>query len=286
MLGRSLFCIVLLLAVLNFCVNAAPQTRNAPGEKVSTHRIILHSPIPLTPTERRELNARIREFGSDMAEELVRQAYQDGGYFKAEVSAELVGIRTPGVNANTLVIQVSPGKQYRLIRISWRGVTVFSESELANLIPVRPGQLFNRTQIAEGLNAARKLYDSRGYLNYTCVPTPEVDDEAATVAFEMDVDEGGRFHFGELDVVGMEEAHSKILLSAWEGLRGRPYNGEDADKFFNRFFRSPLPDIKPENYTIRHFDEKNRSVNYSLRFAPSLRYRVSRNSQLELVERP
>ena len=100
---------------------------------------------------------------------------------------------------------------------------------------------------------------------------------------EMDVDEGGQFHFGELAVEGMEEAHRKILLSAWQQLRGRPYNREDADKFF---FRSPLTNIKPENYTIFKIDEYNLSVNYSLRFEPSLRYRVSQNSQLEPIESP
>jgi len=249
-IGRPLFYIALLLVALDFDAKAIPQTGAAPSKKVSAQRIILHSPVPLTPAERRKLNARIRQFGSDTAEELVREVYQDKGYFKPAVSAELVPIRTSSVNENALLLQVRPGRQYHLMRISWRGSTAFSESELAKLIPVRPGELFNRTKIAEGLNAARKLYGSRGYINYTCVPTPNTDDDAGTIAFEMDVDEGGQFRFGELDVQGMEEAHREILLSAWQGLRGRPYNAEDADKFFNRFFRSPWPNIKPENQSL------------------------------------
>jgi hypothetical protein len=83
----------------------------------------------------------------------------------------------------------------------------------------------------------------------------------------------------------MEEAHRGILLSAWQGLRGRPYNVEDADDFFNRYFRSPRPNIKPENYTVRRIDEANHSVNYSLQFVPWFRYRV-KGSRLEAVENP
>jgi hypothetical protein len=83
----------------------------------------------------------------------------------------------------------------------------------------------------------------------------------------------------------MEEAHREMLLSAWQRLRGRPYNVDDADAFFNHYFRSPGPDVRPENYTIRKVDEASRSVNYSLQFDPSLRYRV-KGSRLEPVETP
>jgi len=144
---------------------------------------------------------------------------------------------------------------------------------MENLIPIKSGGVFNRTTIAKGLEAARNLYLSQGYVNFTSVPTPQVDDAAGTVGFVIDVYEGGQFHFGDLDVEGMQEKHRQILLSAWEGLRGQPYNAEDADKFFKRFFSSPLRNITPENYTTRNIDEHSRSVNYSLQLLPSLRYR-------------
>lgn len=161
---------------------------------------------------------------------------------------------------------------------------MFAESELTRLIPFRSGEPFNREKIAEGPQAARKLYETRGYINFTSVPTPQVDDEAATVAFNIDVDEGSQFHFGELDVQGMEPPHRKIMLAAWEGLSGRTYNTDDADKFFNRFFRSPLPNIQPGDYTIRKIDEYHHSVSYSVQLDPYLRYRVNRNGRLEQVE--
>jgi len=184
------------------------------------------------------------------------------------------------------VIQVDLGKQYHLVGVSWRGNTALSQSDLANLIPFEPGELFNRTKIADGLNAAKKLYDSRGYINYTVIPTPLTDDDAGTVAFEMDVDEGGQFRFGELDVQGMEQAHRQMLLSAWQGLQRRPYKAQDADEFFNHFFKSPWPHINPANLAVRRIDEGNRSVNYSLQFVPWIRYHITKSSRLEEVENP
>lgn len=279
-MGWILVAIALLFLDLCGAPNAFSQLREAAKKEVSID-LIVHSPVALTPAERQDLKAKIRKIGWNDAEEIVRELYQDKGFFKAEV----VTVRTPIIKQNVLVLRVSPGKQYHLVKISWRGNTIFSESELASLIPFRPGELFNRTKIAEGLDAARKLYDSRGFINYTYIPTPQIDEDGATIAFEIDVDEGRQFRFGELHVDGMEEAHREILLSAWEGLRGRPYNVDDADKFFHRYFRSPWPNIVPENYTVRKIDDANHSVNYSLRFDPSLRYRV-KGSRLEPIENP
>jgi len=285
--ARILICIsLLLLFVAKFRAAAvAPESGDESSAKVKVQRLEFQAPVSLTPSERLKLIARLRTVGwkfsqeqtsaftKDTAEELVREAYQDKGYFKADVSAELVPIRAPGINSRALILHVRPGRQYHLVSVSWRGMTVFSESELAKLIPVRAGELFNRAKIANGLEAVRKLYDSEGYINFTSIPTPQIDDEVGTVDFEIDIDEGGQFYFGELEVEGMQEAHRRLLLSAWEGVRGQPYNTVEADKFFNRFFRSPLPHITPGDYTIRNIDTHNRLVNYSLQLTPSLLYR-------------
>ena len=281
MVGRTLFGIALLFSLWLLTAVALPQSHPA-GSKDGSIDVVLRSTVQLTPTERRTLRRDIHLYDSDTVAEIVRELHQNRGYFKAQVRV----VRTPTPAKKAVVIQVDPGKQYRLVGVSWRGNAALSQSELANLIPFEPGELFSRTKIADGLNAAKKLYDSRGYINYTVIPTPLTDDDAGTVAFEMDVDEGGQFRFGELDVQGMEQAHRQILLSAWQGLQGRPYNAQDADEFFNHRFRSPRPHINPANLAVRRIDERNRSVNYSLQFDPSIRYRVNRSSLLEQIETP
>lgn len=281
MVGRTLFSIALLFSLWLLTAGALPQSHPA-GSKDGSIDIVLRSTVQLTPTERRTLRRDVHLYDSDTVAEIVRELYQNRGYFKAQVKV----VRTPTPTKKTVVIQVDPGKQYRLVRVSWRGNATLSQSDLANLIPFEPGELFSRAKIADGLNAAKKLYDSRGYINYTVIPTPLTDDDAGTVAFEMDVDEGGQFRFRELDVQGMEQAHRQILLSAWQGLQGRPYNAQDADEFFNHYFRSPRPHINPANLALRRIEERNRSVNYSLQFDPSIRYRVDRSSLLEQVETP
>jgi outer membrane protein assembly factor BamA len=270
--------IALLLAGL--CIAATAQSW-PPGERASIQQIIFESPVQLTTIERRKISAKIRELRLDDGEELVQEAYQDKGYFLAQAWAELVPQATGG---NDLFIRVSPGRQYRLIQISWRGVTLFSDSELSKLIPFQPGEIYNRSKIADGLKALTNLYDSMGYINATYVPTPETNEDAGTVAFEIEVYEGGQYHFGELDVEGMDSSDRETLISAWQQLHGSPYNKQKEEKFFGEYFRAPLSQIKPENYTFREVKQDEHVVNYSLHFVPWLRYRVSPNGKLKLVE--
>jgi outer membrane protein assembly factor BamA len=138
-------------------------------------------------------------------------------------------------------------------------------------MPQQRGEIFNRSKIVFGLEAVKKLYSSHGYINYTSIPVPVIDDDRGTLGFEIDVDEGGQFHFGDLDIEGMEHEHREVLLSAWTQLHGKAFSQVDADEFFNRYFRSPLKWVRPENYTARHIDEANRLVNYELSVAPSIR---------------
>jgi outer membrane translocation and assembly module TamA len=281
---RALICISLLpVCLVAFCpATAASESPDKPTGKVVVTRIQFQTPVPLTPSEHQKLIKDLRKtswklwqeqtygFTKDTAEELTREMYQDKGYFKAQASAEFNGVRARhSKNAVALVLTVAPGRQYHLTNIVWKGVTLFPEYQLEKLIPINPGQLFNRSTIAKGLEAARDLYSSQGYINFTCVPMPQADDEGGTVAFVIDVDEGRQFRFGELEVEGMQSKHRQILLSAWDGLRGRPYSPEDANKFFNRFFSSPLPNITPGDYTVRNIDGRKNLVNYVLRLTPT-----------------
>lgn len=290
---RALVCASLLISPSLGTSEASDSHTNESVELSVGRIVVVHSPVSLTPAEHGALIANLRRnlsqgqtlvLTQDVVGELVREAYQDKGYYRAEVSPQMVQQRHPGGTA--MIVSVTPGKQFHLLGISWRGNSAFSEAQLAGLIPFRPGELLRRKKIVKGLEAAQKLYDSHGYINYICIPEPRIDEEAATVAFVMNVDEGGQFRFGDLRVQGMLEAHRKVLLSAWDSLRGKPYREHDAHDFFNRFFKSPAPHIEPEDYVSFKIDRDTHTVNYTLALVPSLRFRVNKNLELQPIAHP
>jgi outer membrane protein assembly factor BamA len=155
----------------------------------------------LSKQERQELATRIRRNGGSpdrvlaSAQELIRQACQDEGYFKAEANAvvEPVAGNTDGRQFDIVVKVLDYGKQYRLQEISFINAKVFSEEELVKLIPVQPGGVFSRARIAKGLEALQQHYQAAGYVNITSIPSTEFDDTNATIRLHIDVDEGKLF---------------------------------------------------------------------------------------------
>jgi hypothetical protein len=226
---------------------------------------------------------------ADEAAERVRAAYQDNGYFKVQVAGELApATKSRADRRVSIVVRVlDAGQQYKLHDLRWKNMTAFSEQQLLDLMPIHPGEIFSRSKIAKGLEEARKLYHSHGYMNFTSIPNTLIDEAGRGIALEIDVDEGGAFHWGNLHVEGMREPDKLELLRGWEGLRGQVYASEpnqELDKFFATYFRPLRSGVTPSDYAKWKIDEKARTVDVYLSLMPNpslLKYipKSWRNSQ-------
>ena len=179
---------------------------------------------------------------ADEAAERVREAYQNRGYFEAEVATAVLTVpkARQGNRVEIAVKVLQSGKRYRLRDIHWSHATVFSEPRLASLMPIHPGEVFGRAKIAEGLENVRKLYGSLGYINFICIPQPIIDEEHGTISLDMDVDEGGVFILGGVVFSGLTEDQLRQALEIFAPLRGRPYNGASIENISTQL-QSILP---------------------------------------------
>jgi outer membrane translocation and assembly module TamA len=199
------------------------------------------------------------------AEAIVGEEYLNRGYVRVVVNTELQATAEHGnTRSIKLIFAIHPGNRYRMGNISWRGNSAILTEELAATMPIKPGEIFERRKIAAGLGRLRELYQSRGYLNSTSVPVPRVDEQRQIVSFDIDIDEGRQFLFGDLNLKGIEPQHSEMLLSAWSHLRGKPCNPKAADAFFRSYFRPFRSDVKPSDYVRFRINERNLRVDYSL----------------------
>jgi outer membrane protein assembly factor BamA len=141
---------------------------------------------------------------AEEAAERARAAYQDEGYFKAEVNAKALPIVTDK-HLYDIVIQIlTVGKQYRLEDLNIAKATSFPTQQLRDLFPIQRGEIFSREKIAAGLEALRRLYGSQGYINYTGVPDTEFDDDKATANLNINVDEGRQFLLRSVEALGVD----------------------------------------------------------------------------------
>lgn len=244
---------------------------------VVVKQIVFKTSIQLSPRSQRALRDSILQLSRQThsqgwvggfpedAEELVREAYQNNGFFNASATGEVGMITDRGAfQAINLTFHIVPGNQYRLGPMLWKGNSAISAGELERAVGVQAGEIFRRKHVADGLSSVNNLYLSHGYINVTLVPYPTLDENRKIVSFEIDIEEGKQFRFGELATHGIEDQHRRILLSAWSQLRGKTYSPRQADEFFQSFFKPLRAGISPNDYTQRFVNEVAGSVDYSL----------------------
>jgi outer membrane protein assembly factor BamA len=283
-LKRLLVVACLVVSAPSLCAQGAPRPARDPEAINTTIRIVtLENSTRLSVKEQEDLVREIRratsgeriadETPEDISDELaerVKAAYQNKGYFLAEVTARVipVSIGKTGRSFDAVVEVLRERLQYRLRDIHCKNMTAFSEQQLLDVIPIHPGEIFSRVKIAEGLEALRRLYGSHGYVNFTSIPSTEIDDENASIALKIDVDEGGVFRFRNLSIVGLDDSKVQQFQRTWEQLRGQPYSQESLRSFFDKLVRSVPPGVDPVEYTTRRLDERARTVDVSITFAP------------------
>ena len=181
---------------------------------------------------------------SEEMEERLRAVFQDRGYFKAEVKSLRFKPRDPlGIpKPVTLEGDVSEGPQYKLADVSFVNNHAFPVAKLRQQFPLKKGALMERGKVASGLESLRKLYGTRGYLDYIAIPETHFGSNA-TVNLTATIEEGPQYHMGKLDIVAEEEAAGRLRMQ-WKLAEGAIYDTTYIDDFL-----IAARDILPYNFS-------------------------------------
>lgn len=223
--------------------------------------------IPLEEQNQIAMAIKQREYwGSadgvtDEALELVREAWEDLGYFKVQVTGESKIISSNPVSSRiALNAHIDEGEEYRLAEITFRGNKAISNRRaLRDLFLVKDGEIANRQKIAEGLESLRKAYVVQGFINVTFVPVPRFDSDERLVSFDIDVDEGKQFFVSSINFIGenadtLEAASKDLFLKV-----GQVYNQNLIDLFLTKH-----PVRADESHTMLHLNEKKGTADITL----------------------
>ena len=207
--------------------------------KIRVGELILTGQTGLTPVEQEAIVASVKDKAVDDApqwlqrlEERIQDAWQQRGYFKAEIKAQtrLVSER-PSEKTFAVMAHVESGRLYRLGDINFVGGTQFTPEQLRPLFPIDSGGIFNTHQIQEGLKGLRTAYAARGFINFSSVPSVSYDELHGLVSLAVELDEGRQFRISETHVFGLDAASAKALLLN-SGLEpGDVANPEMTDRF-------------------------------------------------------
>ncbi|MBV9625469.1 MAG: outer membrane protein assembly factor BamA, partial [Acidobacteria bacterium] len=214
--------------------------------------------------------------------ELVREAVQNRGYFKANVGQPQTKIRDTGHGgfhiplvqhgqgkAMDITVPIEEGDQYRLGSITFKGnKAIANTAALRSLFPIKDGDVFNRQKIAKGLDNLKNAYGTQGYINFTSIPQPALDEQKKLVSFEIEVDEGKQFFVRRIEFQGNTTTRDKVIRRELLLEEGQLYNEQFWKYSIQRLNQLGFFDqIKPDDPSVteRHLDEKQGTVDLTLK---------------------
>lgn len=121
----------------------------------------------------------------DVALFAVVDRYLDHGHIHAAFGANSE-IRSPDGKTIAATYELREGDAYRVGKLTVRGTLVAPVREYEKLLGVRPGQPFNRSRLAQGIEKIRTLHSSRG-APANVNPLTTVDDKAKKVDLALEI---------------------------------------------------------------------------------------------------
>ena len=164
----------------------------------------------------------------EMDKDMIRNAYQEKGYFTAKVLDHRAqihdvgssgGFRIPLLNPNKpgkragIAIPVEEGRQYHLNKINFVGVKLFRTPEtlMLPIFQMGEGDVFSTGKLRKGLENMRKLYGEFGYIDFVPEPSFDIIPNSDKIDLTLTADEGKQFFVRRIDFSGNTTTRDKVI---------------------------------------------------------------------------
>jgi outer membrane protein assembly factor BamA len=201
------------------------------------------------------------EFGSgsewldEIQEVPIRGAWQDNGYFKVKVTADSQLLDGDFTHLYfSINVHVDEGLQYRLKDVSFRSSDpdtplVFPPERLRKLIFLQDGDIFSADQIRNSLEALKKFYDTKGYIDFTATPFTDFDDSTRRVSLRLELDQEIQYRIGKVEVWGPNREFEALLKSKLKP--GDIFNYQAVEDFLTENTSTLPADVSPSDVEMR-----------------------------------
>jgi len=143
---------------------------------------------------------------------------ENQGYLGFSVGASWKPVwREPGLLHVQVTVKVDEGEPKKLEKIEFRwiderlGPPLFDSTELRKLVPMKDGEIYSRTKYEAGLSAVAGVYKERGFIECTITSNLASNDEMQTVALVLEINQGQRYYWGNIRVIGLNPELETIL---------------------------------------------------------------------------
>jgi outer membrane protein insertion porin family len=217
--------------------------------------------------------------------------YADNGYLKTnfgeprveevgEVGSwvPLIGRKGRGLK---IVIPVDEGRQYKAADIKVEDNAEFTADEIKSVIGVKAGDVVRGySVINKGLENLKKLYGSRGYIQFNASPQIDFhddpsDQEKGTADITFVVEEGKQYTLRRLEFIGNTFTRDNVLRREVLLNEGERYNAQYWDLSLLKLNQlGYFEQIKPEDATV-NTNEREGQVDLTVKVQEKGRQQIS-----------
>ena len=174
--------------------------------------------------------------------ERLRSHYLDRGFVNFSVDSTQVAV-TPDKRFIYITINVSEGKTFEVGTVELAGDLIVSPEELLDLVEVREGDVFNRSDVAATASSVKDRLGDEGYAFANVNPVPEIREEEGEVDIAFFVDPGQRVYVRRIEFRGNHQTRDEVLRREMRQLEGAWVVNRDLNRSRQRLLQ------------LGHFDE-------------------------------
>jgi translocation and assembly module TamA len=244
-LTRFLFLLLVILTVCGGATSAAAKDFEVDLDVPADFRPLLESHLQIMQERQNpKLSDRRFRFLARGAPDEIRELLATEGYFTPRIEQSVMKTQT-GWRAR---ITVDPGDVARIASVSLDYQGAFAENDTAfrdrraamrKAWPLRTGMVFKDSLWAESKDVLIRDLHSNGYPAAHIVDSrADVDPEQHTVSLRVLTDSGPEFHFGGLEITGINSLPDQIVTGLNPIKPGTPFKEEDLQDFQRRLQRT------------------------------------------------
>jgi outer membrane protein insertion porin family len=170
--------------------------------------------------------------------ETLRSFYMDRGYANFQVTSTQVQI-APSKNNIYITLNVTEGAVYRISSVKLAGTFVVPEADLAQLVLVKPGEIYSRKLITATQELMQNRLGEDGYAFAKADPVPTTNDQTHEVALTFFIDPGNRVYVRNITFSGVQKINDEVLRRESRQLEGGWLSNAALERSKQRIQRLP-----------------------------------------------
>lgn len=150
---------------------------------------------------------------------MIQSAYFDRGFINVRVASPRVAI-SADKRFIYISIPITEGEQYSLGTVDFGGDLIKSPEELKKRLTMKPGEIFNRSQLQRDLQALTDIYQDEGYAYANLSPLTSIDPKTRIVDLTFDIKKGDKVIVERINISGNHTTRDKVIrreLRIYEG---------------------------------------------------------------------